>query len=269
MTPFLSTAHAQIEEMLSTLLPIPTGQPHAPLFIAARYSLLSGGKRLRPLLTLAATHDLGGDVQAALIPACALELVHTYSLIHDDLPSMDDDDMRRGKPSLHKAFNEGLAILTGDFLFTNAFELLGAAPHLGTEQKLQLIQTISSAAGSEGMIGGQVVDIAQKGEACPAKLKEWIDEKKTAALFMASLECGGIVAQATQEDQKALRTIGGEFGMVFQLFDDIADHSPSVNLKALKSRKERIFESLASLSKPPLELKSLITNFYEHVKTPL
>ena len=270
ITPFLESAHSQIESALENIIVCNDKGPHSPLFKAVRYALLSGGKRLRPLLTLATTHDLGGDLDAALLPASALEFIHTYSLIHDDLPCMDDDDMRRGKPSLHRAFNEGLAILSGDFLLTKAFELITTAPHLTEKQRLQLATILSKRSGSEGMIGGQVVDIATKGKEIPAIEQEWIDERKTAALFIAALEFGGVIAGAANDDLNCLRTIGLHFGLAFQLLDDLEDcsqHKPIRN--ELEHHIQTSLTFLNSLSKPSLELKALLVNFYEHVQTVL
>ncbi len=269
MTPFLKNAQPQIERALEDILKADESAPHAPLFKAAGYALLSGGKRLRPLLALAAAHDMGAEMQAALAPACALELIHTYSLIHDDLPCMDDDDMRRGKPSLHKAFNEGLAVLTGDFLLTKAFELIASAPGLGPEQKLKLVSIVSTRSGSDGMIGGQVVDIAMSGKEILAEDQEWIDEKKTGALFIAALEVGGVVAHASEKDMMCLRSLGLHFGLAFQLLDDLADHSSSPNQDEIQKQMQASLKSVTSLSKPSLELKALIVDFYEHVETSL
>lgn len=149
-----------IEKKLEELIP----ESKETQFLAARYALLNGGKRIRPLIAVTTVDALGGDSGRAIPFACALELIHTYSLIHDDLPCMDDDDMRRGKPSLHKAFNEAIAILTGDYLLTYAFEILASGSHLKAEQKLELIHSLSKAAGGHGMIRGQVMDIEYGGK---------------------------------------------------------------------------------------------------------
>ena len=267
MTPFLKIAKPQIEETLESILEHDETELHSPLFKAAGYVLFSGGKRLRPLLTLATTHDLGGDLDAAFAPACALELIHTYSLIHDDLPCMDNDDMRRGKPSLHKAFDEGLAVLTGDFLLTKAFELIASAPNLRPEQKLKLVQIVSQRSGSEGMIGGQVVDVATSDKEILESEQEWINERKTGALFMAALESGGVVANASKNDLNCLHTVGYHFGLAFQLLDDLADCSSIPIPKDLQKHVKTSLSSLDSLSKPSLELKALIVDFYDHVQT--
>lgn len=194
-----------------------------PLFEAARYSLLSPGKRLRPLLTLVTAQMYGSLMENALTPACALELIHSYSLIHDDLPCMDDDDLRRGKPTLHKVYDEGFAVLTGDFLLTYAFELLSKAPALSAETRLVLIQTLAERAGAEGMIGGQVIDLHHNTIRLSQETIELMHMKKTAALFSCALEFGGHLGHASQEEILKLKEIGENFGSAFQIFDDLSD----------------------------------------------
>ena len=201
--------------------------PYRQLFESARYSLLAGGKRLRPILTLATTEMLRGDLKAALTPACAIELIHAYSLIHDDLPSMDDDDFRRGKPSLHKAYPEGHAILTGDYLLTYAFELLATHPHTTPAQKAQLIATLAQRAGSDGMIGGQVMDLENGNKSLDLNTLTFIHRKKTGAMISAAMEFGGILVNASQEHLKHLRCFGENIGLAFQIIDDILDVTAS------------------------------------------
>ncbi|MBM3184118.1 MAG: polyprenyl synthetase family protein [Chlamydiae bacterium] len=149
-----------IDERLKELIP----SPKTSLYESTRYALLSPGKRFRPSLVMAVAASLGADPKIALDPACAIEMVHTYSLIHDDLPCMDNDDLRRGRPTLHKAFDEGLALLTGDYLLTYSFEILSNTAVLSTSQKLQMVQILSHAAGSHGMIGGQAIDLDMTGK---------------------------------------------------------------------------------------------------------
>ena len=215
-----------IEQQLDKLIPL-MEVPYRQLFEAARYSLLGGGKRLRPLLALAITEALGGTLEKALPAVCALELVHVYSLIHDDLPCMDDDDFRRGKPSLHKAYPEALAVLTGDFLLTYSFEILANDPLLTNEQKVKLIVSLSKHAGSEGMIVGQVLDIQAEGQEIDLSHLHLIHAKKTGALFIASAEFGGILANATEFDMNTLRQYSKDLGLAFQIMDDILDVTSS------------------------------------------
>lgn len=212
-----------IEKTLSQLISEHAEMPHSLLFTSARYSLLSSAKRLRPLLTLATAESFGADVKMALHPACALELIHTYSLIHDDLPCMDDDDLRRGKPSLHKVVGEGQAVLTGDYLLTYAFEVLAKSPLLTAEQKIELIKILSERAGGDGMVGGQVVDLLSEGKSTEWNTIEFIHHYKTAALISASIEFGAVIAQVSDEDKKHLQSIGYKAGLAFQIIDDILD----------------------------------------------
>jgi len=192
---------------------------------ACRHALTNGGKRVRPLLVYAAAGSCDLREQTPCLDnlACAMELIHTYSLIHDDLPAMDDDDMRRGKPSLHKAFDEATAILVGDGLQTRAFELLADAPGLSAEQKVCMIKVLSRSAGSEGMVGGQYVDIQATGSDMGLDELQTMHRMKTGALIRASLALGGIAANATQEQLSALDEYGDHIGLAFQVVDDILD----------------------------------------------
>ncbi|MES2344719.1 MAG: polyprenyl synthetase family protein [Chlamydiota bacterium] len=214
----ISALLSLIESALQRLFPAKDS-----LWESARYSLFSGGKRLRPLLTLATVVDLEHDVNTALQPACVLELIHTYSLIHDDLPCMDNDDVRRSKPTLHKIYTEGHAVLTGDFLLTHAFELLATSPNLSSEQKLDLITTLSSRAGAFGMIGGQVEDIRAKGAKLESESLRFIHFGKTAALMIASLEFAAILCKLTKKERTLLIEAGEHLGLAFQIKDDLLD----------------------------------------------
>lgn len=217
---FIQSYKPQIEAELQKLFPF-SNTPQEKLFEAARYTLFTGGKRLRPLLVLAAVKTCRGKVEEAFLPACAIELIHTYSLVHDDLPCMDNDDFRRGKPTLHKQYDEATALLTGDYLLTYAFELLAKSPHLDAEQKVSLIETLASAAGSYGMIGGQVLDIW--GKIADLKFLENIYLRKTADLISASLCFGGIISHVSFEMLHTLKQFGQEIGLAFQIVDDIID----------------------------------------------
>ena len=190
---------------------------------AARYAVLGGGKRMRPLLALVSTEAFGASKDLALQPACALELIHCYSLIHDDLPCMDDDDFRRGLPTVHKAYSEDLAVLTGDYLLTYAFEVLSTAPLLTAQQKIDLIECLSKRSGARGMIGGQVLDMAHEGKQIEESLLVETHTKKTGALIAASLEFGGIIAQVDSDTLALLHQLGLTVGLAFQVVDDILD----------------------------------------------
>jgi geranylgeranyl pyrophosphate synthase len=191
---------------------------------AQQYSLSNGGKRVRPTLMFFAADCVGGAAEEALDQlACALELMHTYSLLHDDLPAMDDDDMRRGKPSLHKAYDEATAILVGDGLQARAFKLIADAPDLSTEQKVQMIKVLANAAGTGGMVGGQYIDIhATNSEMSLEELGE-MHSLKTGALIRASLALGGIAGNASDQQFTALDEYGQHIGLAFQVADDILD----------------------------------------------
>lgn len=223
---YLQAQSQIIEQELNRLVPVRHG-PYQHLFESARYALLGGGKRLRPILTLTTTRMLEGDPQLALIPACTLELIHAYSMIHDDLPCMDNDDYRRGKLTVHRKYSEGHAVLTGDFLLTYAFEVLATHPHLSPDKKSQLIATLAHRSGSEGMIGGQVMDLAYEGKKVPLDTLRLLHCNKTAALITAAIEFGGIISNATTSQMDCLRQFGEAIGLAFQVIDDILDVTSS------------------------------------------
>lgn len=215
-----------VDQRLDELIP-ERNVPYNLLFQAARYSLIAPSKRLRPILALATTEALGGSLEAALSPACTLEMIHTYSLIHDDLPSMDDDDLRRGKPTLHKVYPEGQAILAGDFLLTYAFEVLAECPSLSPEQRVKLISVLAKRSGGKGMIAGQVMDLESEGKTINFDILKEIHSHKTAAMITASIEFGGIVSNASSEQMRHLRKFGQDIGLAFQIVDDILDVTSS------------------------------------------
>lgn len=189
-----------------------------------RYSLIAGGKRIRPIVAIAAAKATGGQVESILPAACALELIHTYSLIHDDLPAMDNDDYRRGRLSNHKVFGEGNAILAGDGLLTYAFELL-AQPVTGVaaERQLRVIQEVAQAAGPEGMVAGQVADLEAEGKNLTLPEIEHIHRRKTGAMLVVSARLGAILAGGTEEKIQALTRYAQAIGLAFQIKDDLLD----------------------------------------------
>lgn len=192
---------------------------------AMRYSLLAGGKRVRPALCLAACELVGGDIEQAMPTACALEMIHTMSLIHDDLPSMDNDDFRRGKPTNHKVYGEEIAILAGDALLSLAFEYIARETKgVDAQRVLQVIVEVGKSVGSEGLVGGQVVDIKSEGDAnVGLETLQYIHEHKTAALLESAVVSGAILGGASQEDVKRLRKYSRDIGLAFQVVDDILD----------------------------------------------
>jgi geranylgeranyl diphosphate synthase type II len=189
-----------------------------------RYTLFAGGKRIRPVLCMASAEAVGGSTDTVLPVACAIEMIHTYSLIHDDLPSMDNDDYRRGKPSNHKVFGEGVSVLAGDALLTEAFRLLsGGTTGISPEKNLTIIHEISTAAGFEGMIGGQVADLRAEGKEVDMESLNYIHTHKTQALITVSIRAGAIAVGAGEDDMSALSEYGRKTGLAFQIADDILD----------------------------------------------
>jgi geranylgeranyl diphosphate synthase type II len=218
---YLEDRQGIVEEALQRYLPVEDIPPE--IYEAVRYSVFNGGKRIRPILCLAAAEAVGGDLAPAMPVACALELIHTYSLIHDDLPSMDNDDFRRGKPTCHKVFGENMAILAGDALLTEAFVLLSRAEKVmfSAERRLAVIQEIAYAAGICGMVGGQALDvISEKYSADENTLRE-IHRRKTGALIVAAVKSGAIIFGAGKDKIQSLTEYGMNVGQAFQIADDI------------------------------------------------
>lgn len=224
---YLLEGRERIEKHLSSLIP-ETQLPYDRLFKAARYALLGGGKRLRPLLALATSETLGTSSSMAINVACALEMVHAYSLIHDDLPCMDNDDFRRGKPTVHKAFDEAHAVLAGDYLLAQAFEVIATDQSLSSDQKIALVSLLARKGGGEGMVAGQVLDIESEGKRLTQTELAQIHTLKTGAMITASIEFGCIIANASTADTQELRLFGDEIGLAFQIIDDVIDVAESV-----------------------------------------
>ena len=222
---YLSEGKKLIDEGILSLLPEEEAYPDV-IHKAMHYSLLAGGKRLRPVLVIAAVEAVGGDRKAVLPFAVAAELIHTYTLIHDDLPALDDDDLRRGKPTNHKVFGEAIAILAGDALLTQAFILMtrsvGMEP-IPPECLLNATHEMVTALGSTGMIGGQVVDLESEGKPIDAETLEYIHIYKTGFLIRACIRCGGILSRATPRQLNSLSRFGAHIGLAFQIIDDILD----------------------------------------------
>jgi len=214
-----------IDERMLNFLPQGKAYP-VSIHEAMRYSLLAGGKRLRPVLVMAAAEAVGGNRHSILPFAIAAELIHTYTLIHDDLPALDNDDLRRGKPTNHKVFGEAVAILAGDALLTQAFVIMTRAAGMETvppELILRATHEMAGALGSTGMIGGQVVDLESEGKKINPETLEYIHIYKTGFLIRACIRCGGILGQATEEQVSSLSRFGSHIGLAFQIIDDILD----------------------------------------------
>jgi len=218
---WFTTHRRAIDQKLDAILQAATIEPECPgdLGAAMRYALMGGGKRLRPLLVLAAVRACGRPEELGLGAGCALELIHAYSLIHDDLPAMDDDDMRRGRPSCHRAFGEAVAILAGDALLTHAFRVL--ADEIAADLLPRAVSMVSGAAGPLGMVGGQADDIRQTQEKPAIQAVEFIHARKTGALFRAALQLGGLLARASDREGEALDSCGKALGLAFQIADDL------------------------------------------------
>lgn len=213
----------RIDAALDAYLP-PEDRPPEALFRAMRYSVIGGGKRLRPILTLSACEAVGGDPDKALPTACAIEFIHAFSLIHDDLPALDNDDLRRGKPTSHKAFGEAMAILAGDALLTFAFEIIcGRATGVPPEVLIRVIGRLAASTGIEGMIAGQVADIEAEGKTTDIDALRFIHNRKTGALIEAAVVCGGMIGGASDRQLEALGAYGRSVGLAFQIADDILD----------------------------------------------
>lgn len=199
-------------------------EPHADIYDAMNYSLLAGGKRIRPILTLETCRMCGGDPVAALPFACAIEMIHTYSLIHDDLPCMDNDDLRRGRPTNHKVYGEATAVLAGDGLLTAAFEIaLEGQKSFAPELALEALDCLAHAAGAGGMVGGQALDMAGEGRSLSLSDVEELQTLKTGAIIAAAAEMGCILAGGTAEERSAVRRYAEKLGRAFQVRDDILD----------------------------------------------
>lgn len=219
---YLQDRQKIVEEALEQYLPGEDNIP-AEIYKAVRYSVFNGGKRIRPVLCLAAAEAVGGDLGSAIPVACALELIHSYSLIHDDLPAMDNDDLRRGKPTCHKVFGENIAILAGDALLTEAFVLLSHVEkvRLSAERRLAVIQEIAQAAGIFGMVGGQALDVLSGKSVSDEGTLYEIHRRKTGALIVAAVKSGAIIFNARKDKIQALAEYGINVGLAFQMADDI------------------------------------------------
>jgi geranylgeranyl diphosphate synthase type II len=219
---YLDRVGAQINKALDRLIPAEKTEPPT-IHQAMRYSLFAGGKRIRPVLTLAACQAVGGRPADAMPLACAVECIHTYSLIHDDLPCMDDDDLRRGKPTNHKVFGEGIAVLAGDALLTEAFELIARAKATKRYPHSVLVHELALAAGSRKLIAGQVQDLENEERRASLAEVKLTHQNKTGALITASIRLGAMAGNASPADLKRLTRYGWDLGLAFQIIDDVLD----------------------------------------------
>jgi geranylgeranyl diphosphate synthase type II len=249
----------------------------APLHKAIRYSLFAGGKRIRPILSMAAFESVGGKGDTILPFSCALELIHTYSLIHDDLPALDNDDYRRGNPTCHKVFGEAIGILAGDALLTEAFRLMTNqviqefSLHNG-RLALDVIHQVAQAAGVFGMVGGQVVDIESEGKGVDFPTLQYIHTHKTGALILVSVRVGAMLGGANKETLKALTRFGEGIGLTFQIADDILNVEGKAALLGKKtgsdlSRRKATYPSLFGLEESKRRAKELVTSAIEAIRS--
>ena len=259
--PYLIARQKMIDRALDRYLPKENVKP-VTIHKAMRYSLFAGGKRLRPILCLAAAEACGGKIDNALPLACALECIHTYSLVHDDLPSMDNDDFRRGRPTCHKVFGEGIAVLAGDALLTIAFEIVSRAKLSARYNMSILLCEIAVAAGSRKLIAGQVADLEGEGRKIDMAGLRYIHENKTAAILTTSVRLGAMSAGANPKQLNAITKFGRALGLAFQIIDDVLDvtqTSEKLGKSAGKdiAAKKATYPAIIGLEKSRLEAKRL------------
>jgi len=267
---FLETRTTAVNTAIDRFLPSEKTKP-ATIHRAMRYSLFAGGKRMRPAVLLAAAQACGGREADALPLACAVECIHTYSLIHDDLPAMDNDDFRRGKPTNHKVFGEGIAVLAGDALLTQAFEIVARAKGWPRYSHRDLILEIAQAAGSLQLIAGQVADLEGEGKKTSAAQLKYIHERKTSALLSCSARLGGMSANCSAAQLQALTDFGYHVGLAFQVIDDILDVTQTSEQlgktagKDMKAQKAT-YPAIVGLNRSRKIAEELTTNSFAALK---
>jgi geranylgeranyl diphosphate synthase type II len=237
LSSYLEERRLEVDAALERFLPA-AATPPTTIHAAMRYSVFAGGKRLRPILCLAAAEACGGDPHAALAPAAAVEVMHTYSLVHDDLPCMDDDDLRRGRPTSHKVYGEGIAVLCGDALLTEAFAILAETPASARYGVRDFLRELAHTGGSQLLIGGQVLDLEGEGKSLSHLELVKIHEAKTAALLTCSVRLGAMTANADEAQLAALTRFGYHLGLAFQAIDDILDVTQSTAMLGKTAGKD-------------------------------
>ncbi|HJT80919.1 MAG TPA: farnesyl diphosphate synthase [Chthoniobacterales bacterium] len=267
---YLKKRQRKIEKALDVYLPKGSTKP-ATIHRAMRYSLFAGGKRLRPVLCLAAAEACGGNIENALPLACAIECIHTYSLVHDDLPSMDNDDFRRGRPTCHKVFGEGIAVLAGDALLTEAFKIVARAKPSRRHDMATLLAEIAVAAGSQKLIAGQVADLEAEGKKVTRAQLRYIHQNKTAAILTTAVRLGAMSANATAKQLAAVTTLGQSLGLAFQIVDDILDvtqTSEKLGKSAGKdiSAQKATYPAVIGIEKSRLEARKLTRRAHSALK---
>jgi len=268
---YLSQAKKAVDESLDRLLPPESAEP-VTIHCAMRYSVFAGGKRVRPILVLAAGESLGGNRETLMHLGASIEMIHTYSLIHDDLPSLDNDDLRRGLPTCHKVFGEAIAILAGDSLMTRCYQLLVDLPHAPDSVRLAVVREIATATGTiDGMIGGQVVDLESEGKEISHSTLNYIHSCKTGALLRTCTRCGALVSCATAEQLRMLTDFGSKIGLAFQIVDDILDMTEtSERLGKTAGKDEKVrkatYPALFGLDASWQKARELIHSAVEEIK---
>jgi len=268
---YLVARQKEVDRALNRFLPAESVAP-ATIHKAMRYSLFAGGKRLRPILCLAAAEACGGKSAAAIPYACAVECIHTYSLIHDDLPSMDNDDLRRGRPTCHKVFGDAIAILAGDALLTVAFEIVTRARPVSRYDLREILREITVAAGSRKLIAGQVADLEAEGRTLSREQVRSIHENKTAALLTTSVRLGAMAANANPKQLAAVSAFGRALGLAFQVIDDILDvtqTSEKLGKSAGKdlAAKKATYPAVFGLEKSRSEARRLTTRAHKALES--
>jgi geranylgeranyl diphosphate synthase type II len=268
---YLTARQKEVDQALENYLPKARIKP-ATIHKAMRYSLFAGGKRLRPILCLAAADACAGNTPDALPLACALECIHTYSLVHDDLPSMDNDDFRRGRPTCHKVFGDGIAVLAGDALLTVAFEIAAQAKGSRRYDLREMLREISIAASSRKLIAGQVADLEAEGKRIDRTQLRFIHENKTAALITTSVRLGAMSANATEKQLTAITQFGRALGLAFQVIDDILDVTQTSEKLGKSAGKDitackATYPSVIGLEKSRVEAQRLTRKAHDALST--
>jgi geranylgeranyl diphosphate synthase type II len=267
---YFAESRALVDQYLEKLLP---GEKDAPATIhkAMRHSIFAGGKRIRPILTLASGESLSGNRNILLHLGAGIEMMHTYSLIHDDLPALDNDDLRRGVPTCHKVYGEAIAILAGDALMTRCYQVLADLPEVSDSVRVAIIRELSYATGTvRGMIGGQVVDLESEGKPIDAEVLEYIHHSKTGALLSACVRCGALAAGAGADELSTMTQFGNKIGLVFQIVDDILDvTSNSETLGKTAGKDEKVkkatYPALYGIDASRHKAKELIDSALEDI----
>jgi geranylgeranyl diphosphate synthase type II len=267
---YFSESRKLIDQYLEKLLP---GEKDTPATIhkAMRHSVFAGGKRIRPILVLASGESLAGDRNILLHLGAGIEMMHTYSLIHDDLPALDNDDLRRGVPTCHKVYGEAIAILAGDALMTRCYQILADLPGVTDTVRVNIIRELSAATGTvKGMIGGQVVDLESEGKPVDAEVLEYIHHSKTGALLSACVRCGALAAGAGDAELLTLTRFGNKIGLVFQIVDDILDITASSEILGKTAGKDEkvkkaTYPALYGISASRQKAKELIDSALEDI----